>query len=208
MNISPKQLSELIQLAVKKALKEQLPVLVEAEMRKFKRELLSEKSPITNKRDLNVSAPTQKIKASPRPTPQSFVNNIPAKKQAKYADDPFLNEILSNTQPLREQSFMNMFADGDSSGFDSSKNSIVNVPTTETGQPIQHIPSHVLNAMNKDYSGMFSEQTSKSGYLSKQNPSVADKSSQVRSMLKNMVVGEPHSSATDDEEDFSWLDNV
>jgi len=204
MNINPKQLSELIQASVKKALRDQLPVLVESEMRKFKKELLAEQrdrgqmsrrdtnTPVTTKPPVNRTAPTTRPKVQPK------------SRLSKYSNDPYLNELLSSTIPITENTYMSMFMD------DETENSSapVNLPTTEAGNPIQNVPKHVLDVMNRDYSKMFKEQTSNPAYLSTPKQSQPDKSSQVRNMLKSMVIDEPTDQRSSDDEDFSWLDGV
>ncbi len=154
MNINPKLLSELIQASVKKALKEQLPILLEAEMSKFKKELLKEQSKLPAK-----SAVRQESKnavPATKKSVQSFSEkyHLAPKAKVKYSADPMLNEILASTQPIKEQSYMGLF-DDDS---DSSQANVVNVPTTEIGTPMQSAPASVIAAMNRDYSGMFSKE--------------------------------------------------
>ena len=153
MNINPKLLSELIQASVKKALKEQLPILLEAEMSKFKKELLKEQSKLPAK-----SAVRQESKNAPpaaKKSVQSFSEkyHLSPKPKVRYSGNPMLNEILTSTQPIKEQSYMGLF-DDDS---DSSQTNVVNVPTTEAGTPLSSAPASVIAAMNRDYSGMFSK---------------------------------------------------
>lgn len=144
MNINPKQLSELIQLSVKKALKEMLPVLLEREMKKIKHELLTESKP--QQRDRSTYALTQRGDIRTQSTSQVRINK---QKSSRFSSDPVLNDVLKNTAPLESTSLRNKFMDL------QGETSNVNLPTTEGGMPIQNVPSSVLEAMNKDYSGMF-----------------------------------------------------
>lgn len=144
MNINPKLLSDLIQASVKKALKEQLPILLEREMNKIKNELLVERrSP----------QPTTRTRLdSKKPNSFSQKYQLSPKKKVKLSNNPTLNEILLQTDPI--QSGENPY-----DVYGALQTDIVappiNVPTNDMGLPIHSVPNHVLEAMNRDYSGMF-----------------------------------------------------
>jgi hypothetical protein len=155
MNINPKLLSELIQASVKKALKEQLPILLEAEMSKFKKELLKEQAKVPAKP--TVRQESKNAPPAAKKSVQSFSEkyHLSPKPKVKYSGNPMLNEILSSTQPIRDNGYMEMFNDVD---YEQSDSSIINVPTTEAGTPLSSAPASVIAAMNRDYSGMFSKE--------------------------------------------------
>lgn len=145
MNINPKLLSELIKVSVKAALKEQLPVLIEREIKKLKNELLHEQS-----QSKTVSKHTPEVKKS-----NSFSQKyqLTPKKKVKLSSNPTLNEILLQTDPIQT-------SENPYNAYSSLQNDLampsVNVPTTDAGLPIHTVPNHILEAMNRDYSGMFS----------------------------------------------------
>lgn len=178
MNIE--QLSKLIQLSVRKALKE--------ELKSFKAEIISEikKSGIQSELRLDENKNIHK-----KFREQYRVQQQPKKK---LSNDSFLNSILENTQPLEDPY----------EGFEDEleeEMEIVNVPTSETGRPIQ-APKAVLEAMNKDYSSYVEamEKPKQKVQVQKQpvNPELRSK------ILSRMEVED----GFDEDEDFSFLDNL
>lgn len=128
--MTAEQLSKLIQLSVRKVMKEEFATM--------KREILSELH-----RTASAGNPLKEQQVKFR---QKFQVNQP--KRTTYVKDPILNEILKTTQPVQEDP-LDMYEDmvGD-----------MNVPTNEAGMPITNVNPAIMEAMNKNYSGMFAKQ--------------------------------------------------
>lgn len=182
-----RELSNLIKLSVKIALKEELQIM--------KREIISE---IRN-------GSKQSLTEQPRRTGNSLVENQKRfrenyqvqrpKTNRRLANDPMLNELLQHTEPapIEEVGYMGMF---------ETEVGEINVPTSESGRPLTSAPNAVLEAMNRDYSGMFKTEEKPKQVQNQPAPS----------SLRNAIVGRMEGLSGDmnfdDEEDFSFLDEV
>jgi len=193
-----KQLSDLIKLSVKIALKEELQVM--------KREIISEirsgQNPVID--GMKVSQITKKYNNNDSNSlvenQKRFRENYQSPKpntNRRLANDPMLNEILRSTEPVpqEEQGYMGMF--------ETETGEEINVPTTETGRALTSAPKAVIEAMNRDYSGMFKTEEKA------QKP----QGQGTNSSLRNAIVSRMESISEgtdnyDDEEDFSFLDQV
>jgi len=185
-------LAEMINLAVKKAVRE--------ELKTFKTQIISE---------IRNSKPTNQPDQSMRPSQgsNSLVENQkrfrenyqvqPRQPNRRLANDPMLNELLQHTDPVpaEEAGYMGMI---------ETEVGEINVPTSESGRPITSAPTAVIEAMNRDYSGMFP----------KEEKTVRPTNGQVNSNLRNAIVSrmeginEGFDNYEDDEEDFSFLDQI
>lgn len=179
-----KQLSDLIKLSVKIALKE--------ELQQMKREIISE---IRNS-SKQVLTEQPRRNSSLVENQKKFRQNyqVEQRKPIKISNNPMLNELLMHTEPVpqEEVGYMGMFETDEGE---------INVPTSESGRPITSAPTSVIEAMNRDYSGMFKAEEKKQV-----------QSQPAPSGLRNAIIGRMEGlngdMNFDDEEDFSFLDRV
>lgn len=174
-----KQLSELIILSCKKAVKE--------EMAKFKQEILSElrQSPKS-------SNPLVEQQKKFR---QQYRVQQPQPKQ-RLSSNPLLNDILKETEPLQESYDYEIEDYG------------INLPTRENGQVVKPTGNNkalnsVVNAMNRDYSALvkrMDEDTGKSERNQLRN--------KVMNIMENDSPTPMGLDIEPFDEDMSWLNEV
>ncbi len=182
MNMDIRKLAQLIELAVKKAVKE--------EMTLFKKQVLTE---IRNSG--SSSRPTQ---PQQRPNGKPDLTSVQKNFRQAHAvqrtkvqfQDPFLNEMVGSVQPfskteLESESYLDQFAPGQE---------VINLPTTDGGQPIRNIPSAVFEAMNKDYSHLVKK------------PSGNNAKSAIINRIESFQDESKY--VNEQDEDLSWLDGV
>lgn len=162
------QLSKLIVLSCKKAIKE--------EMAKLKQEILTE---LRRSSSGNVNP----LKEQHVKFRQQFQVQKP--KPSRYSSNPTINELLKGTEPLKDQTEFYEETFGD-----------LNVPTTEGGLPIQNVQSHVLEAMNRDYSHLVQKQTQQKTGLRNKFESIVNETNGFDNSFDNY------------EEDNSFLDQL
>jgi hypothetical protein len=146
-------LAEMIQIAVKKAVRE--------EMQGFKNQIISE---IRSSQNLIIDGRKASQMTKKYVDSNSLVENQkrfrqnyqvqPRQPNRRLANDPLLNELLQHTEPVpaEEAGYMGMF---------ETEVGEINVPTSESGRPITSAPNAVLEAMNRNYSGMFATEEKK-----------------------------------------------
>lgn len=172
---------------LEKLLTEIIQKVVRNELHQFKSQLLREiNQPTVNGKEL---ATTLKR----RPTDSlvemqtNFRKNLvqPQRQKVQYSKDPLLNSILAECEPISEQMDIAQrfgYVDEETpivvtSGLDGS-----------TINPNNKGVQNVLEAMNRDYSGMFKSQPN----------------AEVKSKIYNMIADEPEM----DDEDLGWLSKV
>lgn len=111
------------------------------------------------------------------------------RQNIQYSKNPTLNEILKTTQPVEDSSYLDAF---------SSEEEIINVPTDLNGRPIaisgNKGMNSVLEAMNRDYSGLVKEM---------------DKGkSESKQQFRQQIISRMEDNNEPDEEDLSWLNEV
>jgi len=182
-----RELSNLIKLSVKSALKE--------ELQQMKREIISE---IRNGSKQVISEAPRRIGNSLVENQKRFRENYqvqPKQPNKRLSNNPILNELLMHTEPTpkEEVGYMGMFETDEGE---------INVPTSESGRPLTSAPTAVIEAMNRDYSGMFAKEEKPRQVQSQPAPSG----------LRNAIIGRMEGlngdMNFDDEEDFSFLDQV
>jgi hypothetical protein len=181
-----KQLSDLIKLSVKVAIKE--------ELQQMKQEIIYEM-----RNGLKQVIPDQPRRNSPLvETQRKFRQNYqvqPKQPNKRLSNNPILNELLMHTEPTpkEEVGYMGMFETDEGE---------INVPTSESGRPLTSAPTAVIEAMNRDYSGMFAKEEKPRQVQSQPAPNG----------LRNAIIGRMEGlngdMNFDDEEDFSFLDQV
>lgn len=140
--MTTRQLTQLIELTVKKAVREELApvkrILVEISKTRVQvngKQLIEKlKTPVNG----NNLTEIQKQFRKSNPIQQRQVSN--------YSSDPMLNSLLRSTEPLKEerQSYLDQFED---------EEDIVNLPTHDDGR-VMNAPKAVVEAMNRDYSNV------------------------------------------------------
>lgn len=178
-----KQLSELIILSCKKAMKE--------EMAKFKQEILSELR--QSQKSTNPLVEQQKKFR------QQYRVQQPQPKQ-RLSSNPTLNELLRQTEPIQE-------------GYDYEMEDYgINLPTRENGQVVKPTGNNkalnsVVNAMNRDYSALVKRMDEDSGRNEKQQLR-----NKVMNIMENDHMISNNSPMGLDiepfDEDMSWLNDV
>lgn len=182
-----KQFSDLIKLSVKIALKEELQIM--------KREIISE---IRNSsKQVLTEQPRKNGSSSLVENQKKFRQNYQVQKPVnnrRLSKDPMLNELLMHTEPTpqEELGYMGMFETDEGE---------INVPTSETGRPLTSAPTAVIEAMNRDYSGMFKTED-------KKQVQVQPAPNSLRNSIVSRMEGLSGDMNFDDEEDFSFLDQV
>lgn len=173
---------------LEKLLTEIIQKVVRTELQQFKVQLLREISqPTVNGKQL-----ADVVKRQPTTNPltemqTNFRKNLvqPQRQKVQYSKDPLLNSILVECEPISEQQDIAQrfgYVDEETpiivtSGLDGS-----------TINPSNKGVQNVLEAMNRDYSGMFKSQPN----------------AELKSKLYNMIADE---SETEDE-DLGWLNKV
>lgn len=176
--MTTKQMSELIKLSVKIALKEELQQMkreIISEIRNGSKQVISEQPKRTgNKLD--------EIQKSFRKT---HIIEKPRVKQ--YSQNPLLNELLSSTEPVPAEasSYLDQF---------ETEEEIINLPTNDAGRPI-NAPKAVIEAMNRDYSAMFKKDEVR-------QPKVQASNNSLRSQILNRMEGLNESTNFDEDEDI------
>ena len=164
---------------LEKLLTEIIQKVVRNELQQFKAQLLREIAQPS-------STPTKRQPtANPLVEMQTnFRKNLvqPQRQKVQYSKDPLLNSILSECEPINEEMDIAQrfgYVDEETpiivtSGLDGS-----------TINPSNKGVQNVLEAMNRDYSGMFKSQPN----------------AELKSKLYNMIADEP-------DEDLGWLNKV
>lgn len=179
------QLSKLIILSCKKAMKE--------EMTKFKQEILSELRQTSSKSNNPLVEQQKKFRQQYRVQQQ--------KPNQRLSSNPSLNEILRQTEPIQE-------------GYDNyeMEDYGINLPTRENGQVVKPTGNNkalnsVVNAMNRDYSALVKRMDEDSGRNEKQQLR-----NKVMNIMENDHVISNNSPMGLDiepfDEDMSWLNDV
>lgn len=178
-------LAELIQVAVKKAVRE--------ELKSFKTQIINEI------RNGNSNGGFDSEDYYERPQQRSS-------SRKKYTNDSTLNEILNQTRPLDRTER----AAGHINNFKTKKGEILNVPTDDLGNPMRSVPSHVLEAMNRNYSDQIEVETPRPKPQHQRpvqqqmiNPDIR---SQVLSYMEPL--GESGFDQYEEDEDLSFLNEV
>lgn len=173
--MTTKELATII-LHCKKAIRE--------EMQGMKRELLSE----MKRTQPQATRSPDKLVETQKSFRQKYQVAQPQKKQ--FTSNSLLNEMLNSVEPIPNEGSSYLDA------FDHEED-IINVPTTETGQPI-NAPKAVVEAMNRDYSALVQRMDEGKGSKAKQ-----DFRKQVLSRMDD-----DNYSSDDDDEDLSFLDQL
>lgn len=140
-----RELSNLIKLSVKIALKEELQIMkreIISEIRNSSKQVLTEQPKRNGSLVENQKRFRQNYQSQPR------------QSNKRLSNDPMLNELLQHTDPVpaEEAGYMGMF---------ETEEGEINVPTSESGRPLTSAPTAVIEAMNRDYSGMFAKEEKK-----------------------------------------------
>ncbi len=171
---------------LEKLLTEIIQKVVRNELQQFKVQLLREISqPTVNGKELATAIKHQPT--NPLVEMQTnFRKNLvqPQRQKVQYSKDPLLNSILSECEPINEEMDIAQrfgYVDEETpiivtSGLDGS-----------TINPSNKGVQNVLEAMNRDYSGMFKSQPN----------------AELKSKLYNMIADEPEM-----DEDLGWLNKV
>lgn len=168
---------------LEKLLTEIIQKVVRNELQQFKSQLLREISqPLTAKR-VEPTRPSNNLTEMQTNFRKNLVQ--PQRQKVQYSKDPLLNSILSECEPINEQMDIAQrfgYVDEETpivvtSGLDGS-----------TINPHNKGVQNVLEAMNRDYSGMFKSQPN----------------AEVKSKIYNMIADEPEM----DDEDLGWLSKV
>ena len=176
--MTTKELATII-LHCKKAIRE--------EMQGMKRELLIEmkRSQPQATRSPDKLVETQKL----------FRQNyqVDQRPKKRLSSNPLLNEMLNSVEPIPNEgsSYLDAF---------EREEDIINVPTTETGQPI-NAPKAVVEAMNRDYSALVKRMGEDKG--SNTQKSKEDFRKQILSRMED-----DNYSSDDDDEDMAFLDKL
>jgi len=181
--MTAKQLSDIILLSCKKAVRE--------EMKTFKQEILSEmrKSNVEPQRQ----GSTNKLVEQQKTFRQNYQVQ-PKRSNGPMSRNPLLNELLSQTQPVPSEgsSYLDMY---------ESNDEVLNVPTNEQGQPIQNLNSpalaSVVEAMNRNYSHLNIKKVTNAQDQQNFRKSVMSK------MMSEESISENYDSEID--EDLSWM---
>lgn len=177
--MTTKELATII-LHCKKAIRE--------EMQGMKRELLTEMKRTQGQPSRSPDKLTEVQK--------SFRQNYQVEQRPKkrLSSNPLLNEMLNSVEPIPNEgsSYLDAF---------EHEEDIINVPTSESGQPI-NAPKAVVEAMNRDYSALV--QRMDSGKGSNNEKSKQDFRNQILSRMED----DNYSSVDDDDEDLSFLDKI
>lgn len=176
--MTTKELATII-LHCKKAIRE--------EMQGMKRELLSE----MKRTQGQPSRLPDKLTETQKSFRQKY--QVDQRPKKRLSSNPLLNEMLNSVEPIPNEgsSYLDAF---------EHEEDIINVPTTETGQPI-NAPKAVVEAMNRDYSALV--QRMDSGKGSANEKSKQDFRNQILSRMED-----DNYSSDDDDEDLSFLDQI
>lgn len=134
--MTSEQLSKLIILSCKKAMRE--------EMQKLKHEILTE---LRQVKPSTTPARVDKLTEVQRGFRQNY--QVQQKRNTRLSNNPMLNEILRDTDPIPTEgtTYLEQF---------EREEDIINLPTNEVGQPIMlqnnKAMANVVEAMNRDYS--------------------------------------------------------
>ena len=177
--MTTKELATII-LHCKKAIRE--------EMQGMKRELLSE----MKRTQSQSSKSPDKLVETQKTFRQKYQVDQRPKKQ--FSSNSLLNEMLNSVDPIPNEgsSYLDAF---------EHEEDIINVPTSESGQPI-NAPKAVVEAMNRDYSALV--QRMDEGKGSNNEKSKQDFRNQILSRMDD----DNYSSVDDDDEDLSFLDKL
>lgn len=177
--MTTKELATII-LHCKKAIRE--------EMQGMKRELLSE----MKRTQSQPSKSPDKLVETQKSFRQKYQVDQRPKKQ--FSSNSLLNEMLNSVDPIPNEgsSYLDAF---------EHEEDIINVPTSESGQPI-NAPKAVVEAMNRDYSALV--QRMDEGKGSNNEKSKQDFRNQILSRMDD----DNYSSVDDDDEDLSFLDKI
>ena len=174
--MTTKELATII-LHCKKAIRE--------EMQGMKRELLSEMKRTQGQPTRSPDKLTEVQK--------SFRQNyqVDQRPKKRLSSNPLLNEMLNSVEPIPNEgsSYLDAF---------EREEDIINVPTTESGQPI-NAPKVVVDAMNRDYSALVQRMDEGKG-------SIKSKEDFRKQILSRME--DDNYSSDDDDEDLSFLDQI
>lgn len=169
--------------------------VVRKELNSFKKQLLTEgQTTVSGKKIAEVLT---KKPMSMESTFRSNVKSAPRPRKA-VSNDPVLNSILMDTISITEAERQAGFLNEDL--IDKG----LNLPTAEHGglMATNKNVDHVLEAMNRDYSGMFKKQSVN------HKPSPVDQKSQLRSKFMGMMENDYTTDNSNDDEDLSWLNEV
>ena len=169
-----------------------MKAVVRSELQNFKAEMLLElrqSAPINGKPAKVIS----EIDNIERRFQQNY-KPVP-KQKVRFGANPILS-ILNEVTPLSASERADQDGPGDASKYNNPALAKIvdkgfNVPTTETGQPM-NAPKGVLDAMNRDYSSMFRTPTKIATNLREQF----------------MSMQEDINDNSNNEEDLSWLNEV
>lgn len=186
--------------------------VVRKELTTFKKQFLSEINSLDTPK--KVTEPVRKQGTSLKEVQKSFRSQYHVQRPAKrISNDPVLNALLMETPSIEEtESAMNV------------EEMDFNLPTGMSGRPMASAgnASHVLEAMNRDYSGMFAPKGEnkptkpaieknqlRTNYMAMMQedyiPEVPVQRNNNVSPLSGFPSVEPFSG---DEEDLSWLNEV
>lgn len=158
---------------------------IREEMQGMKRELLSE----MKRTQGQPSRSTDKLVEVQKSFRQNY--QVEQRPKKRLSSNPLLNEMLSNLDPLPSEgaSYLDAF---------EREEDIINVPTSESGQPI-NAPKVVVDAMNRDYSALVQRMDEGKG-------SIKSKEDFRKQILSRME--DDNYSSDDDDEDLSFLDQI
>lgn len=169
---------------LEKLLTEIIQKVVCNELQQFKVQLLREiAQPTVNGKELATTLKRRPIDSLVE-MQTNFRKNLvqPQRQKVQYSKDPLLNSILAECEPINEQ--MNI---AQRFGYVDEETPIVVTSGLDgsTINPHNKGVQNVLEAMNRDYSGMFKSQPN----------------AEVKSKIYNMIADEP-------DEDLGWLSKV
>jgi hypothetical protein len=177
--MTTKELATII-LHCKKAIRE--------EMQGMKRELLSE----MKRTQPQIAKSPDKLVETQKSFRQKYQVDQRPKKQ--FSSNSLLNEMLNSVDPIPNDgsSYLDAF---------EHEEDIINVPTSESGQPI-NAPKAVVEAMNRGYSALVQRMDGGKG-------SNNEKSKQdFRNQILLRMDDDNYNSTDDDDEDLSFLDKL
>lgn len=157
-----------------------LQLVVRKEIKSLKNEIISE---ISNKVLRSSNASKQSL-VEDEIHKRFRTNHKVQQRKPIYSKDPYLNELLSSTDPVPVSEY-----DFDNIG--------INLPTNAVGMPIAPTNdkmNSVISAMNRDYSELVER--------------MDEGKAQQRGEFRKKIISRIENDDEPDEEDFSWLNEV
>lgn len=169
-------------------------LVVRKEIQSLKNEILTEmrqSKPIIGTQKTDANSRVIKEQSIQKNFRQNYHVQKPTQPRV-FSKDPTLNELLLSTDPVPpDNSGIYQYLEDDD---------LPNLPTTQTGTPITHIPQNskvnaVVEAMNRNYSQLVQRMDENAGKTAQ------------KQAFRNQIMSRMQDDAEEDE-DFSFLDSV